>query len=156
MCANALFAYFCTFLCIFHIYGHLCKFGCNLDMPSFAHPSPLVSRSVTAEYKDYLLLLLMNKCVTVSLLGEKSLDLPWVRAHSGWSGNLHLTPVLGKQSFHWYVAIIDEPRQDRSQWFGPQSMMFGRPGWEGSSGERQDLNQKKKLRWFHFTKLGFA
>ena len=33
----------------------------------FACPSPLVSRSVTAEYKDYLLLLLMNKCVTVSV-----------------------------------------------------------------------------------------
>ena len=84
-----------------------------------------------------------------------SQDLPWAPAHSGWWVSHRLIPALGrtrklrkaihweegKGTLWWTVLYIDEPRQERSQWFGPQSMMFGRPGWEGSSGWKQDFKQ---------------
>ena len=79
----------------------------NKTCHMFACPSPLVSLSVTAEYKDYLLLLLMNKCVTVNQLVV--LDLPWVQGHSGWWVNLRPIPALQKETYQ-------RPLKDNTFW----------------------------------------
>ena len=56
----------CIFVHILRTLAHLCICVSKLDMRlvCMSTPSSLVT-SVTSEYKDYLLLLLMNKCVTV-------------------------------------------------------------------------------------------